>query len=251
VIRVALAGCRGRMGRVVEEGLRHADGVEYVGGFGREDDPVAFLRDARPQVLVDFTRAEPAVRNALVAAESRVAPLVAASNVPPADVDRIEAACRAHGVGGMVAPALSLGGVLMSKLAELIMPFSEGVEIIEMHYPGKADAPSGTARDAARRLAKHKGRSFSPHPSATVTMPGVRGGSEDGVAVHSLRLPGLFGEHQIVFGMHGHTLTIINREHTRDCVMPGVLLAIAHVAAGPRFYRALDEIDELRLTAGP
>ncbi len=241
MIRVALAGHRGRTGSALEPALATAPDVEYVGGVGRGDDLAAFLRERRPQALVDFTHPAVALDNALAAAGAGAAPIVGTSGLSPQAVDRLDTACRDAGVGGIVAPNFAVGAVLMMHLAELAAPFFDAVEVIEMHHAAKADAPSGTALATARRLAaRRRGRGFSYNRPEKVTMDHTRGGEEGGVAVHSVRLPGLVADQEVIFGLPGQTLTVAHRTTSRECYVPGVLLAIRRVVAEPHFYRGLD-----------
>jgi len=242
MIRVALAGHRGRTGSALAPALAAAPGVDYVGGVGSADDLETLLRDRRPQVLVDFTSPANALSNALAAVAAGAAPVVGTSGLTPAAVDRLEAACGRAGVGGVVAPNFAIGAVLMMHLAELAAPFFEAAEVIEMHHAGKADAPSGTALATARRLAARRAARFDHNDPRTVTMEHTRGGEEGGVAIHSVRLPGIVADQEVVFGLPGQTLTIAHRTTSRESYAPGVLLAIRRVVADRRFYRGLDSL---------
>jgi 4-hydroxy-tetrahydrodipicolinate reductase len=240
MIRVALAGHRGRTGAEVAVAIQAAPDMDYVGGAGRGDQLGALLRDGRPHALVDFTRPEVALDNALAAAEAGAAPVVGTTGLSTDGVDRLEVACRQAGVGGIVAPNFAVGAVVMMWLAERAAPFFEAVEVIEAHHAGKLDAPSGTALATARRLAA-AGR-FSYNRPEKVSLEGARGGEEGGVGVHSLRLPGVVADQEVLFGLAGQTLSIAHRTSSRAAFGPGVLLAIRRIAAEPRFYRGLDEL---------
>jgi 4-hydroxy-tetrahydrodipicolinate reductase len=242
VIRVALAGHRGRTGSALLPALAGAPDVEYVGGVGREDDLAALLRDRRPQALVDFTHPAAALDNGLAAAAAGAAPIVGTTGLSAGAVDRLEAACRDAGVGGIVAPNFAIGAVLMMHLAEQAAPFFDAVEVIEMHHAGKVDAPSGTALTTARRLAARRGGAFAYNRPEKVTMEHTRGGEEGGVGVHSVRLPGLVADQEVIFGLPGQTLTVTHRTTSRECYAPGVLLAIRRAVAEPRFHRGLDAL---------
>jgi 4-hydroxy-tetrahydrodipicolinate reductase len=239
-IRVALAGHRGKTGSALEPALAAAPDVEYVGGLGRFDDVATFLRDHRPQALVDFTHPSIALDNALAAVAAGAAPIVGTSGLAADAVDRLEAACAAAGVGGIVAPNFAIGAVVMMHLAELAAPYFDAVEVIEMHHAAKADAPSGTALATARRLAARG--TFAYNRPEKVTMAGTRGGEEGGVGVHSVRLPGLVADQEVLFGLPGQTLSVAHHTTSRECYAPGVLLAIRRIVAEPRFYRALDAL---------
>jgi len=139
-----------------------------------------------------------------------------------------------------VAPNFSVGAVVMMHLAEIAAPYFTAAEVIEMHHPTKADAPSGTALATARRIGARQ--KFQYSRTEKLTLAGVRGGEEAGVGVHSVRLPGLVADQEILFGLAGQTLTITHRTTSREAFVPGVLLAVRRGTAEPRFYRALDQL---------
>lgn len=242
-MKVAVAGYRGKVGSVLAAAFQNEPDVEFVGGVARGDDLAAFLHDKRPQALVDFTRPSEALHNALAAAAAGAAPVIGTTGLSSADVDKIETACKAKHLGGIVAPNFAIGAVLMMHLAEIAAPHFEAVEVIELHHAGKLDAPSGTALSTARRLsARRKDKPFAHRKAEKETLAGTRGGEEGGVAVHSVRLPGFVADQEVIFGLPGQTLTIAHRTTSREAYVPGVLLAIRSVVAEPRFYRGLDEL---------
>ena len=236
-----MAGYRGKVGSVLVPAFADEPGIEYVGGVGRGDDLKAFLHETRPRAFVDFTRPSDAVHNVLVAIAVGASPVVGTTGIAAADVDKIATACREKGVGGIVAPNFAVGAVLMMHLAEIAAPHFDAVEVIEMHHAGKLDAPSGTALATARRLAARRGDTkFSHRKPDKETLAGTRGGEEGGVAVHSVRLPGLVADQEVIFGLPGQTLTIAHRTTSREAYVPGVLLAIKAVISSDRFHRGLD-----------
>ena len=240
MVRVVLAGHTGKVGRELARVFEAEPDIEYAGGFGRGTDVRAFLKEHRPQALVDFTHPSAGLEHALAAVQAGAAPVIGTSGIPADGVDRLEAACKQAGLGGIVAPNFALGAVLMMHLAEMAAPFFDAVEVIEMHHAAKLDAPSGTALATARRLAAK--RRFDHNRPEKVTLEGTRGGEEAGVAVHSVRLPGVVADQEVVFGLPGQTLTIAHRTTGREAYAPGVLLAIHKVTAEPRFYRGLEAL---------
>ncbi|HET9780283.1 MAG TPA: 4-hydroxy-tetrahydrodipicolinate reductase [Candidatus Dormibacteraeota bacterium] len=246
-IRVAVAGYRGKVGSVLASAFQDEEGIEYVGGVTRGDDLARFLHEKRPRAFVDFTRPSEALHNALAAIAAGAAPVIGTTGLSAADVDKIETACKAKKLGGIVAPNFAIGAVLMMHLADIAAPHFDAVEIIELHHAGKLDAPSGTALSTARRLAsRRKDKPFAHRTAEKETLAGTRGGEEGGVAVHSVRLPGFVADQEIIFGLPGQTLTIAHRTTSREAYVPGVLLAIRKVTSEPKFYRGLDELLALK-----
>jgi 4-hydroxy-tetrahydrodipicolinate reductase len=243
VVKVAVAGYRGKVGSVLAAAFADEPGIEYAGGVTRGDDLAAFLREKRPRALVDFTRPSEALHNALAAVAAGASPVVGTTGLAASEVDKIETACREKKIGGIVAPNFAVGAVLMMHLADVAAPFFDAVEIIELHHAGKLDAPSGTALSTARRLAaRRKDAPFAHRKAEKETLAGTRGGEEGNVAVHSVRLPGFVADQEVIFGLPGQTLTIAHRTTSREAYVPGVLLAIRKVTSEAKFYRGLDEL---------
>jgi 4-hydroxy-tetrahydrodipicolinate reductase len=242
-IKVAVAGHRGKVGSILAAALAAEPDIDYVGGVSRGDDIGTFLHETRPRAFVDFTRPTEAMHNVLAAVAAGASPVVGTTGLSAADVDKLETACKAKGLGGIVAPNFAVGAVLMMHLADIAAPHFDAAEIIEMHHATKLDAPSGTALSTARRLAARRGaRPFSHKKAEKVTLEGTRGGEEHGVAVHSVRLPGFVADQEVIFGLPGQTLSIAHRTTSREAYVPGVLLAIRKVTSDPRFYRGLDDL---------
>jgi 4-hydroxy-tetrahydrodipicolinate reductase len=119
--------------------------------------------------------------------------------------------------------------------------------VIELHHPGKVDAPSGTAARTAELIAEARAAAgMGPSPDATTqSLEGARGASVNGVHVHALRIAGMVAHQEIVFGAEGETLTIRHDSLDRTSFMPGVLLAVRNVASRPGLTVGLDALLEL------
>jgi 4-hydroxy-tetrahydrodipicolinate reductase len=245
-IRVAVAGYRGKVGSVLAAAFSSEPGIDYVGGVELGDDLAAFLHEKRPRALVDFTQPSEALHNALAAVASGASPVIGTTGLTPDAIDKLETACKSKGLGGIIAPNFAVGAVLMMHLADIAAPHFDAAEVIEMHHATKLDAPSGTALSTAKRLAARREKPFSHQKAEKETLPGTRGGEEGGVSVHSVRLPGILADQEVIFGLPGQTLTIIHRTTSREAYIPGVLLAIRKVTQDKRFYRGLDELLGLR-----
>ncbi len=242
-ISVALAGY-GRLGAELARGLARAPGFVLAGvarahpagatlDVGGVQVPVAaqlpeLLDRTRPRVLVEASVADAALDHALAALERGISPVIATSGLSDAAVEAIRRACRERGVGGVLAPNLSLGAVVLMHLAAIAARFFESVDIVEMHRDGKADAPSGTALHTARLLAQARGRDFVRAPTTKLTLPEVRGGELGGIGIHSIRLPGLVAHQEVIFGGLGQTLTLRHDTTSNESYVPGLLLAIRH-----------------------
>src|SRR3954451_10202100 len=153
----------------------------------------------------------------------------------------------APGVGVLVAPNFSIGAVLMMRFAAAAAPFYESVEIIELHHPDKADAPSGTSRRTAELVAAARREAgLGPVPDATSSgLDGARGADVDGVHVHSVRARGLVAHQEVVLGGAGETLTIRHDSMDRASFTPGVLAAVRTIGDRPGLTVGLERILDL------
>jgi 4-hydroxy-tetrahydrodipicolinate reductase len=215
MIRVAVAGAAGRMGQMVCAAVDAADGVELT---GRADPvlevPVAEVL-AGADVLVDFTRPDTALDNARSALEAGVHVVVGTSGF---DLDGLREAARASQAKAFFAPNFAIGAVLMMKFAAEASRVMERAEIVELHHAGKLDAPSGTAARTAAMM-------------------------EGDVPIHSVRLPGIVADQEVILGDVAQTLTIRHVTTDRTSFMPGVLLACKRVGAlTERFTVGIDAL---------
>jgi len=189
----------------------------------------ALLEQAYPEVLVDFSVAEatlPAVRTAV---SHKVNLVIGTTGLSAENLVEIDQLAKANEVGAIVAPNFALGAVMMIHLAKIAAKFFDHVEVIEMHHEQKLDAPSGTALSTARAMLEARGKPF-PYPQVQKeSLGGTRGGELEGIALHSVRLPGLMAHQEVIFGTAGQTLTIRHDTINRECYMPGVILAIKKV----------------------
>ncbi len=205
MIRVAVAGAAGRMGQAVCAAVDGADDLEVA---GRADPALGttvadVLGDA--DVLVDFTQPDQAVANAREATRAGVHVVIGTTGF---SVDDLRAA-----VGGAPgrcfwAPNFAIGAVLMMRFAAEASRHMQAAEIVEYHHPAKLDAPSGTAKRTAELM-------------------------EGDVPIHSVRLPGVVADQEVVLGDVAQTLRITHVTTDRTSFMPGVLLAVRKVADLP------------------
>ena len=145
----------------------------------------------------------------------------------------------------LIAPNFAIGAVLSMHFAKQAARFFESVEVIELHHPHKADAPSGTAARTARLIAEAR-KGLPPNPDATSTgLEGARGANVDGIPVHSIRLAGLVAHQEVLFGTQGETLTIRHDSIDRTSFVPGVLLAVRKIREFPGLTVGIEPLLDL------
>jgi 4-hydroxy-tetrahydrodipicolinate reductase len=223
MIAVAVAGAAGRMGETV---CRAVEGAEDMRLSGRAD-PLLGIELAEvlssADVVVDFTRPETALANALSCLQAGVHVVVGTTGF---DLQALRDAADAQegpGANVLVAPNFAIGAVLMMRFAAEAAKHMAKAEIVELHHDGKLDAPSGTAALTAELMAAASGAEAPP--------------------IHSVRLPGLVANQEVLLGDLGQTLSIRHDTISRESFMPGVLLAVRRVGELPeRVVVGLDKL---------
>jgi len=247
------------MGREVVKAVCREPGMQVVGaveldvaedylvlpdGSGKvpfSSDLGYILSSCRPDVMVDFSVAQaalPAMRTAAGQGVNLVTGTTGLSTEELGEIDRLSVTNR---IGVVVAPNFAIGAVLMIHLARVAAKFLDYAEIIELHHDRKVDAPSGTALSTARAMAAARGKPFL-QPAMQGEAAGSRGQQLEGVTIHSVRLPGLLAHQEVLFGGLGQTLSIRHDTISRECFMPGVILAIKEVVERQGLVYGLDTL---------
>jgi 4-hydroxy-tetrahydrodipicolinate reductase len=246
-IRVAVLGAKGRMGSQTCRAVEAAGDCELVAALDLGDQ-LDLLIEASPEVVVDFTHPDAVMDNLCWCIAHGIDTVVGTTGF---DEDRLTALrdllADAPDVGVLIAPNFSIGAVLMMRFAAQAARFFESAEIIELHHPDKADAPSGTARRTAELIGRARREAgLDPVPDATTTaLDGARGAEVDGIHVHGVRLRGLVAHQEVLFGGTGETLTIRHDSLDRESFMAGVLLGVRRIVGTPGLTVGLEHFLEL------
>lgn len=246
-VQVGVLGARGKVGAEVCRAVEEAPGADLVAQVDAGDD-IRALVDAGAEVVVDFTHPDVVMDNLRFCIEHGIHAVVGTTGF---DDERLETLrgwlADAPGVGVLIAPNFSIGAILMMRFAAAAAPFYESVEIVELHHPDKADAPSGTARRTAQLVAAARREAgLGPVPDATSTsLDGARGADVDGIRVHGLRIRGLVAHQEVVLGGVGETLTIRHDSLDRSSFTPGVLAGVRAVADHPGLTVGLEHYLDL------
>ena len=232
-IRVGVLGARGRMGQPVCQAVDAAADLDLV-AMVDVGDWLFSVADADAQVLVDFTHPDVVMDNIRFAIDQGIHAVVGTTGFTDERLDTVrDWLADAPELGVLIAPNFAIGAVLSMRFAQIAAPYYESVEVIELHHPAKADAPSGTAirtaqliaaaRDGGRARRRHRTR-----PPRRWTGPAAP--RSTAIRVHGLRIAGLVAHQEILFGTEGETLTIRHDSLDRGSFMPGVLLAVRQIA---------------------
>jgi 4-hydroxy-tetrahydrodipicolinate reductase len=234
------------MGATVCAAVEAAEDLALVAAVDAGDDRSAL---AKAEVVVDFTHPAAVMDNVRWCVDNGLHAVVGTTGFDDERLATVRSWLAANpAVGVLVAPNFGIAAVLMMRFAAQAARFFESVEIVELHHPKKADAPSGTARRTAELVAAARREAgLDPTgPDATSTaLDGARGASVDGIPVHAVRLAGLVAHQEVLLGGAGETLTIRHDSLDRTSFMPGVLLAVRQIAARPGLTVGLDPLLDL------
>ncbi|MFE6688472.1 4-hydroxy-tetrahydrodipicolinate reductase [Streptomyces sp. NPDC057743] len=246
-LRVAVLGAKGRIGSEAVRAVEAADDMELVAALGR-GDKLETLVETGAQVAVELTTPDAVMDNLDFCLRHGIHGVVGTTGWTEERLARLRSWLdAAPGAGVLIAPNFSIGAVLTMRFAQQAARFFESAEIVELHHPNKADAPSGTAARTARLIAEARAAAgCPPQPDATSTaLDGARGADVDGVPVHSVRLRGLLAHQEVLLGGVGETLTIRHDSLHHSSFMPGILLGVRRVVSAPGLTMGLENFLDL------
>jgi 4-hydroxy-tetrahydrodipicolinate reductase len=242
-MKIGVLGARGKVGAEVCRAVEAADDMDLVASVDA-GDPVENLVTTGVEAVVDFTHPDVVMDNLEFCIGHSIHVVVGTTGFDDSRLDQLRTWLdRSPSTGVLVAPNFSIGAILMMRFAAEAASFYESVEIVELHHPDKADAPSGTARRTASMIAEaRRAAGSAPIPDATSTsLDGARGADVDGIRVHGLRVRGLVAHQEVILGGPGETLTIRHDSMDRVSFTPGVLLGLRKIRSAPGLTVGLEE----------
>lgn len=270
LIKVAVAGINGRMGRASVPAILGDPALTLVGAYGksgahysgkklselfRENADVLdehlhvsdlqsdLFKEVKPDVILDFMVAEASLKSTLSAIASGVRVVIGSSGITKDMLAQIDEAARKHKIGVLVVPNFSVGAVLMMRFAEEAARYFNDVEVVEMHHKNKVDAPSGTAMHTLNRMANSAPSFNQTNVEEHELIPSARGAlHESGLRVHSMRLPGLISHQEVYFGSQGELFTLRHDSFNTSCFLKGIILAIKGVMTFDELKVGLDAV---------
>ena len=261
MISACIAGATGWAGRALVDGVLAAEDLELRSAVARSAAgadlgvalgraPLGILVHASVaealdgvDVLVEYTSHTAVKANTLAAIERGVSVVIGSSGPTVEDYAEIDAAARAQGVGVISSGNFSLTAAMAQAAATLVAPHLPQGEVIDYASAGKADAPSGTSRELAERLAAARPPVVGRSLDETDGVREARGATIAGVQVHSVRLPSFSVSTEVIFGLPDERLTI--RHDAGLSAAPyvaGTLLAVRLVIGRVGLTRGLDRL---------
>ncbi|MER6500862.1 4-hydroxy-tetrahydrodipicolinate reductase [Streptomyces sp. NPDC001455] len=246
-LRVAVLGARGRIGAEAVRAVEAADDMELVAALGR-GDKLETLVESGAEAVVELTTPASVMGNLDFCVRHGIHAVVGTTGWTDERLAQLRTWLEGSPeTGVLIAPNFSIGAVLTMRFAQQAARYFESVEVVELHHPNKADAPSGTATRTAQLIAEARRKAgCAPQPDATTTaLDGARGADVDGVPVHAVRLRGLLAHQEVLLGGEGETLTIRHDSLHHSSFMPGILLGVRRVVTTPGLTFGLEHFLDL------
>ena len=251
VLRVAVAGASGRMGRMLIEALRASDDMVLAGALDVAASPaigsdataflghasgVAITADLRTglkdaDVLIDFTRPEGTLAHLALCCELGVKAVIGTTGFT--EPQKAEIAACAQRTAIVMAPNMSVGVNVTLKLLQMAakaMATGYDIEIIEAHHRHKVDAPSGTALKMGEVIADALGRDLKD--CAVYAREGVTGERDpSSIGFATIRGGVIVGHPAVLFAGIGERIEITHKSSSRATYAQGALRAVRFLAA--------------------
>lgn len=251
VLRVAVAGASGRMGRMLIEALRASDDMVLAGALDVAASPaigsdataflghasgVAITADLRTglkdaDVLIDFTRPEGTLAHLALCCELGVKAVIGTTGFT--EPQKAEIAACAQRTAIVMAPNMSVGVNVTLKLLQMAakaMATGYDIEIIEAHHRHKVDAPSGTALKMGEVIADALGRDLKD--CAVYAREGVTGERDpSSIGFATIRGGDIVGDHTVLFAGTGERIEITHKSSSRATYAQGSLRAVRFLHA--------------------
>ena len=248
MIKIAVSGALGRMGTTIGRIVDEAPDLSLVGGvdvregtlFGTEVVPATrldeFLKEKKPDVLVDFTVAAAAVENVRAAARNGVALVVGTTGFSPEQRETIRGAVEGN-VPAVISSNFSVGVNIFWKLVrEAARELGDyDIEVTEAHHRHKKDAPSGTAKTILDILDEEIGNREKAYGRVGMTE------RKNEIGVHVIRGGDIVGDHAVLFAGNFECIEISHRAYDRAVFAQGAVRAVRWVVGKePRMYTMQD-----------
>lgn len=247
MIKVAVCGANGKMGKEVVNAVNNAEDMELVAKIDIFEGEFTTIEEAHSSkeidILIDFTQPNSIYNNAKYCLSNKINIVIGTTGLKDEQIEELKQMSEANKTACFIAPNFSTGAVLMMMFSKMAAKYFDNAEIIELHHNQKKDAPSGTAVKTAAMMAENNDNFTKGNCPETETIKGARGAnSYNNIHIHSVRMPGYIASQEVVLGASGQILTIRHDSMNRECYMAGVLLATRYAVENKNFVYGLDNI---------
>lgn len=166
-MRVGVLGAKGKVGSAMVAGVQAAEDLTLSAEVDA-GDPMSLLTDHNTEVVIDFTHPDVVMGNLEFLIGNGIHAVVGTTGFTAERLQQVESwLADSPNTSVLIAPNFAIGAVLSMHFAKQAAPFFDSAEVVELHHPHKADAPSGTATRTAKLIAEsRKGLPPNPMPPA-------------------------------------------------------------------------------------
>lgn len=220
-IKILINGANGKMGRTTIAAIANEKDLQLVATTTTHDDLISTIKKNKADVVIDWTTPTSVFDNAKKIIEAGARPVIGTTGLTTEQIKILFEQCLMKKIGGIIAPNFSMSAILMMKYAQDAAKYFNDVEIIEYHHPQKKDAPSGTAKKTAELIS---------------------GNAKKNIPIHSVRLPGVFANQEVIFSGHGETFMLQHNAIDRNAMMPGLFLCCRKVMTLHKLIYGVEEL---------
>ncbi|WBA16152.1 4-hydroxy-tetrahydrodipicolinate reductase [Salinivibrio proteolyticus] len=267
MVRIAIAGAAGRMGRNLIQAVTQYTGATLgaaserpessligtdageLAGVGRLGvqvvDDLAKVADDF-DVIIDFTAPAATLANLALCQQKGKQLVIGTTGFDDAQKQTIQDASEATAV--VMAPNYSVGVNLVFKLLEQaakVMGEECDIEIVEAHHRHKVDAPSGTALGMGEAIAGAMGNQLSD--VAVYAREGITGErSKHEIGFATIRAGDIVGEHTAMFADIGERVEITHKASSRSTFAKGAVRAAVWLNQHQQGFYTMQDVLNLK-----
>lgn len=246
--KIIISGIAGRMGTLIAQLAKDDQEIELIGGIEQTGHP-EYGNDLekiidQADVLIDFSTPAATLAHLKIAQAHKRAVVIGTTGFDKEQLQEIDKF--SNGIACVFSPNMSVGVNLMFEFACLMgkkIPKNYEVEIIEAHHHNKKDAPSGTAKKLAEKVAEAGGKNLAK--DAVYGRQGITGARpQNEIGIHAIRAGDIVGEHTILWAGPGEVIELTHRALSRSTFASGALTAAKFAArAKPGKYSMKDVLN--------
>lgn len=250
-IKIAVAGCLGRMGQEIIKQILKDKRVSFVGGFEYKNHPLinkkicdvtnlksnltvsnevdTVIKDA--DVVIDFTTPISTVSNIKKATSLKTSYIIGTTGINKKQLTKIKSFSKKIPI--LMSSNMSLGVNILFNLvqqtASILKDVDYDIEIIETHHKHKVDAPSGTALSLGECAAL--GRKTSLNKTKVMDRTKKNTNRKKGnIGFSVIRGGEIAGEHMVSFISANDRIDLVHKANNRSIFVSGAIEAAIFVS---------------------
>jgi len=223
VLAIEIEGCS-KKGMDIGEVI----GIDKMGiNLTTSDELEDSLIKDNPDVLIDFTTSNAALKNIRIASKIGVNLVIGTTGFSNKQREEIESYITNNKVAAVISPNMSKGVNVFFRMAMIIAEYLKGydIEIIEKHHRFKKDSPSGTALKVGDLIAEAIGEDLSDKAVYGREKGLVHNRKAGEIGFHSIRGGGIIGDHTVIFADADERIEITHIANNRGTFVNGAIAA--------------------------